>query len=145
MKVFKVKAPVIKVKGYLEVHRLARNHYEKIKLKSKRIPYVRSAYFEKEKIFLNLFWNHLYEKKNFRDKIRRLRFFLCALELIEKSKNSPNSRINPLKSNEILHRFVGLTEENVLFAVQIKESKNTKKKYLISIFPFQQKKYSANL
>lgn len=34
--------------------------YKEITKKSKRRPYVRSAYFAKQKIFLGLFWQHKY-------------------------------------------------------------------------------------
>lgn len=60
---------MIRATGYFEVHKEAKNFYDKIKSKTKRKPYVRSAYFGKEKVLLDLFWIHLYEKKNFRDKI----------------------------------------------------------------------------
>lgn len=49
---------------FREVHGKVRDFYKQIKRKSKRRPYVRSVYFKKDKIFLELFWWHLYEKKN---------------------------------------------------------------------------------
>ena len=38
-------------------------------------------------------WKHFYDK-NEKDRVRRLRFYNCALELIEKSANNPVSREN---------------------------------------------------
>jgi len=108
--------------------------YKKISNKSKRRPYIRSAYFDKQKIFLGIFWQHLYQK-NLRDKARRLALFPCAIELIEKSKYAPTTKENPNKKGELLHRFAGSTPDNEIFFVQIKEDKKTKQKYFISAFP----------
>lgn len=106
--------------------------HQKIKKRTKRQPYIRSAYFKKEKIFLNYFWEHLHQKAP-RERYKRLKFFVPAIELIEKSKNAPVSKLNPNK-NEILHRFAGITKEGELFYVQIKEN-NRKGKYFMSCFP----------
>ncbi|MFA5948632.1 MAG: hypothetical protein WC806_06770 [Candidatus Gracilibacteria bacterium] len=91
-------------------------------------------YFKKDKIFLDLFWSHIFEK-NYWDQMRRMKFFPCAMELIQKSHFSPISKENPNKSSEILHRFAGATKANELFFVQIKEDKSIGKKWLISAFP----------
>lgn len=118
-----------------EVNRQALSVYSKIKKKSKRRPYVRSQYFNKEKVFLELFWKHLFEKKNWGDRVRRLQYFPAALDLIQCSHFHPTSKINPNKKNEILHRFTGILTTNELFYVQIKEDVNTSRKWLISVFP----------
>ena len=111
--------------------------YKEIARKSKRRPYLRSAYFDKQKIFLGLFWQHLHEK-NLRDKARRLALFPCAIELIQKTKYEPSSKDNPNRKSEIFHRFAGSTPDNEIFFVQIKEDKNTKEKYFISAFPLDE-------
>lgn len=108
--------------------------YKVITGKSKRRPYVRSAYFKKQKIFLGLFWQHLREK-NLRDKTRRVAFFPCAVELIQKTKQEPTSKENPNRKGEILHRFAGSTLNNEIFFVQIKEDRQSDQKWLISVFP----------
>lgn len=59
--------------------------YKEIVRKSKRRPYIRSVYFDKQKIFLGIFWQHLHEK-NLRDKAMRLALFPCAIELMQKTK-----------------------------------------------------------
>jgi hypothetical protein len=120
---------------YREVSKKAIAVYQKIKKKTKRRPYVRSAYFSKSKIFLELFWQHLWAKENFRDKTRRLRYFACAIELIEQSKFPPVSKSNPNSSGEFLHRFKGVTTAGEVFFVQIKEYRKTGEKWLMSIFP----------
>ena len=135
MKIYKAKTKQIPGSDFREVNRKIHDLYAKIKRKSKRRPYVRSAYFKKEKIFLELFWKHLYEKENFRDKIRRMKYFGCAIELIEKSRFKPISKMNPNNPKEMFHRFYGLTAENELFCVQIKENTKNSQKYLISMFP----------
>ena len=76
-------------------------------------------------------------KKNYWDQMRRMKFFACGIKLIRKSTYKPISRENPNKSGEILHRFAGISVENELFFVQIKEEKSTNKKFLISIFPVE--------
>ena len=117
-----------------EVYKQARAVYDRIKSRSKRKPYIRSAYFNKQKISFDFFWKHLAEKKSRRVRTRRLKYFASAIELIGKSHNEPTSMVNPNKRNEILHRFAGLTKNKELFFVQIKEDRRTDRKYLMSVF-----------
>lgn len=119
---------------YTDVYDAAHGLYSKIKRKSKRRPYVRSAYFKKDKIFLELFWRHL-DQKNWRDRARRMRYLPCAIELIENSHFNPESKDNPNNVSETLHRFRGITRDKYNFFVQIKEGKRTGQKWLISVFP----------
>ena len=116
-----------------EVESKARQIYYEIKRKSKRKPYIRSAYFKKEKIFFDFFWVHL-NQKNYVEKFKRLKHFTVAIDLIKNSKNKPVSKINPNKRNEILHRFYGKTREKEIFCVQIKENKKSGHKYLLSAY-----------
>jgi len=118
-----------------EVRKKAFGQYLQIKKRTKRKTYIRSAYFKKDKIFLDLFWSHLFEKKHFADLMRRMKFYPCAIELIQKSNFEPISKENPNKSSEILHRFGGITPDREMFFVQIKEDKKSNKKWLISVFP----------
>ncbi len=110
--------------------------YKQIASQTKRRPYVRSAFFDKQKVFLGLFWQHLHEK-NLRDKARRLAYYPCAIELIQKSRHQPISKVNPNKKGEILHRFAGSTPDNEIFFVQIKEDRGSKEKWVISVFPLE--------
>ena len=135
MQVYKTKTKKIPGTEFREVHKPAFDLYTKIKKKSKRRTYIRSAFFDKEKIFLDLFWHHLFEKHNWRDRVRRLKYFGCALELIKDSRCNPNITKNPNVSNEVLYRFYGTTAENELFCVQIKKNLKKKQKFLISVFP----------
>jgi len=72
--------------------------------------------------------------------MRRMKFFGCALELIKNSRFEPTSKENPNKPTEILHRFAGVTKNNDLFFVQIKEDKRTSEKWLVSVFPIERLK-----
>lgn len=120
--------------SYKEVKKLAIDVFRSIKVKSKRTPHIRSKYFQGEKIFLNVFWSHIYDKRE-KDRTRRLKFYKCAIELIKNSTYQPSSKLNVNNKAEVLHRFTGITSQNELFYVQIKENINTKKKYFISVFP----------
>jgi hypothetical protein len=136
MPAYKTKTKALTGTNYKEISRKAFGQYQQIKRKSKRRPYVRSAYFKKEKVFLGLFWSHIYEK-NYWDQMRRMKFFGCAIELIQNSHFEPTSKENANKQGEILHRFAGITADNEIFFVQIKEDKRTNQKYLISVFPVE--------
>lgn len=135
MKTYQTKTTKLAGTEFKEVHRKAFRLYQDIRRRSKRRPYIRSAYFKKDKIFLGLFWQHLYEKKHYIDQMRRMKLFACGIELIRSTRYEPESKENPNKRSEILHRFAGITKEQELFFVQIKEDKRTGEKFLISIFP----------
>lgn len=117
-----------------EVILKARRIFKTIQQKSKRKPYVRSSYFNKNKIFFDFFWIHL-SQKNRKIRTKRLKFFAAAIDLIEHNRYEPVSKENPNERGELLHRFYGLTKEKKLFCVQIKEDKKTGAKFLMSIFP----------
>ena len=135
MQAYQTKIRKLTGTDFREVHQKAFDFYRQLKRKTKRRPYIRSAFFQKQKIFLELFWHHLFEKKNWRDRVRRLKYFPCAIELIQHSRFEPASKENPNKPSEILHRFAGRTKDGDLFFVQIKENKRTSQKWLISVFP----------
>lgn len=107
--------------------------------KSKRNPNAAPTFgrhfFDKEKIFLDLFWHHLFEKPNWRGRVRRLRYHACALELIKNPHYNPNITKNPNVPHEVLYRFYGATADNELCCVQIKENLKKKQNFLISVFP----------
>ena len=128
---------------YRDLHQKALSLYKTIKIRTKRQPYIRSAYFNKEKIFIESFWRHLNDKKNFRDKMRRIKYFPCAIELIKKSRFQPASKENPNKKSEILHRFMGVTNDGNYFFVQIKEDKKSGSKWFMSVFPWEKRKKTS--
>ena len=132
--IYQTKKYKISGTSFKEVFKNAEIVYKEIKSKSKRTPYIRSKYFNKEKVFLALFWQHLFQKQE-KDRVRRLKFYDCALDLIKNSSSNPESRENFQKKNELLHRFYGITKNKEKFVVQIKENKRTKRKDLISMYP----------
>ncbi|MBI5254474.1 hypothetical protein HY932_01695 [Candidatus Falkowbacteria bacterium] len=134
MQYYKTHAHKLPGTHYKRLMKKAFGQYKEIARKSKRRPYIRSAYFDKQKIFLGLFWQHLHEK-NLCDKARRLALFPCAIELIQKSRQEPTTKENPNTKSELLHRFAGSTPDNEIFFVQIKEDRKTNQKYFISVFP----------
>ena len=134
MKVYKTNKSKIPGTSFGEIRKNADRIFDKIKSKSKRTPYIRSKYFKKEKVFLNIFWRHLHEKNN-RDKIRRLRYYACGLDLIQYSVCNPDTYDNFKHKDELLYKFCGICKNGETFIVQIKENKRTKRKDLISIYP----------
>jgi len=74
-------------------------------------------------------------EKNERDRVRRLKYYNCGLDLLKNSVRNPSSYDNFNNKNELLHRFYGITKNDENFIVQIKENKRTKRKDLISIYP----------
>lgn len=134
MKIYEVKTRPAPVSNYKEVYQKAFGLYNAIRKKTKRRPYVRSTYFNKQKIFLQLFWNHLREK-NFRDRTRRAKFFPCAIDLIQHSRYEPATNQTKERPSELLHRFAGKTKDGQRFFVQIKEELRTGEKWLVSVFP----------
>ena len=134
MKIYLTKKSKIAGTSFKEVTKKARAVFDRVKARTKRRPYVRSKYFKKDKIFISIFWTHLF-KKNEKDRLRRLRFLECALDLIINSNFDPVTRENFQKKDELLHRFYGSTTNKDKFVVQIKENKRTKRKDLISIYP----------
>ena len=137
MKIYQVKSDKLHGTNFSEICKSAFEIYKIIKKRSKRRSYVRSAYFNKEKIFLELFWQHLHEKLNHRDKVRRVRYFPCAIELIQHTKFDPESKENVDRKSEILHRFAGKTKNGEMFFVQIKEDKKSGQKWFMSVFPIE--------
>ena len=104
--------------SYAEVRKEAISLFNQIQIRTKRRPYIRSAYFNKQKIFFDYFWTHLNQKSP-KERAKRLKYFEAALDLMRNSRNHPVSTENPHKKGEILHRFIGLTQEKELFYVQV--------------------------
>jgi len=139
MRTYRTKSKQLPGSSYKELIAKARQEYHKIQKRTpRRVPYVRSAYFTKHKIFVNSFWDHLSQKSP-RDRVRRLKLYPCAIELIRNSKATPDSMQNPNNKNENLHKLKGITPDGIHFAVQIKENKRTGRKDFISAFPSKQK------
>ncbi len=98
-KAYRTKSKKLAGSNYGEVHRKAFGLYIQIKKRSKRRVYIRSAYFHKDKIFLSLFWHHLNDKHH-KERLRRFKYFHCAVELIRDSRFDPTSMENADKKGE---------------------------------------------
>ena len=129
---YQTKSKKISGTSYGEIMHGAMAVFDKIKKQSKRRPYIRSAYFKKEKIFLDYFREHIFQK-SVKERMKRLRYFRAACELIKDSRVGPVEKTESFEKKEILYRFSGLTAEKKLFYAQIKEDK--KRKYFMSCFP----------
>ena len=126
--------PRIRGTDYKEVSKRARILYKEISSKTKRRPYIRSVFFKKEKIFLDYFWSHL-QSKNWKDRLRRLKYYECALDLIMNTRTAPFIIKNRHNNSEVFYRFTGLTRNRERFFVQIKENTRRREKSFISVFP----------
>ncbi len=133
------KTSILHGTDYREIHMRVKTLYDHYRKITHRRPYVRSAYFSNEKIFIDLFWKHLWEK-NWRDRICRLKLYPCALELLQKTGAMPTSKQNPNKHYETLYRFTGQTPQGLLYYVQVKEDTRNGQKIFVSVFPEQIKK-----
>ena len=133
MKIYQSRYDKLPGSSYDEVVSLARKEYQYVKKLTKRQPYVRSSYFTKNKIFLALFWEHLAQKHR-AEKTRRLKLYLCALDLLRHSKYPPETIAKTDDLNLLLHRFTGLTKDGGLFCVQVKEDKRSGRKDFMSVF-----------
>ena len=134
MNFYQTKIKKLPETNYAEVKKHSSFILNQIKKRTKRRPYIRSVYFNRQKIFFDYFWIHL-AQKNLRERISRLRYLSCALDLIRNSRIVPVSIENADNRNEMLHRFTGKTKNKEVFFVQIKEDKKSNKKYLMSCFP----------
>ena|SRR5579859_1729009 len=132
--IFLVKADFVSGTSYKEIHKNAQTIFYQIKCRTKRKPYIRSAFFKKEKVFFEYFWIHLYQK-NRGLRFQRLKYFSAAIELMKKSRNKPEIVLNPTNKNEKLYRFFGKVKTGEIFIVQIKENLSSGNKYFMSVFP----------
>jgi len=138
LRTYQAKAKKITGRSYSDVQKVARATYNAIAKLTKRNAYVRSAYFNKDKVFLKPFWEHVMQKHEAERK-RRLRYYNAAIELLRKSTLNPETIKNPNGSNEWLHRFKGATSEGDAFFVQVKHDIKTGNKYFMSVFPMRKK------
>ena len=123
-----------------EVTRRARYEYHTIQKRTpRRVPYIKSKYFTKDKIFVNNFWDHNNQKSP-RERVRRLKLYACAIDLIRNTTLSPDTIYTNVDMDIGLHRFYGQTRGGKYFCVQIKENKRSGRKDFISVFPIKKLK-----
>lgn len=85
---YKTKLSKISGTNLKEINKNVRRIYKKLIVNAKRKPFICSAYFKKEKIFFDYFWDHL-KQKGQKARFKRLQFFEAAVELIKNSKAAP--------------------------------------------------------
>ncbi|MBP6962265.1 hypothetical protein KBB49_01880 [Candidatus Saccharibacteria bacterium] len=133
MKVAQVKTNPYSGSDYSELYPQARKLYNQIKGQTKRQPYVRSKYFDGQKVFIELFWIHLNQKTP-KERRKRIKFYSCGIELLRETRQQPTTKKSLTKKGELLHRFAGVTPLGDLFYIQVKENTKTKRRDLMSIF-----------
>ena len=133
MKVYRSKLPKIAGRSYKDIERSARSLHNKFAHSTKRTPYVKSVYFNNEKVFIDVFWSHLNQKSR-ADRKRRLKLYAVGIDLIQNSRIEPIIKPNPNSKNETVYRFAGVTVNDELFYVQIKRDNKSGNKYFMSVF-----------
>jgi hypothetical protein len=133
MNLYKSKVSSLPGTSYLEVLRAARIVYAKSTSRTKRQPYIRSSYFNKEKIFLSVFWIHIMQK-DFKNRTKRLKLYASALDLLANTQQEPETIFQKNDLSVLLHRFYGVTADGVEFCVQVKQDKRTGRKDFMSVF-----------
>lgn len=125
--------------SYVEVRPQAAAVYKDLVKQTKRQPYVRSKYFNGDKVFVSNMWVHML-KKNLNDRARRLVFLPAALDLIRNCRLKPDAILITMRGQTILYRFYGNTKDGYEFGVQVKKNVKTGRKDLMSIFPTNKSK-----
>ena len=136
MKIYQSKYSQIAGTDYSEVTKNARKEYIKVQKLTKRQPYVRSKYFSKDKVFINIFWNYLAQKRK-GEQIVRAKLLSAAFDLMRNNTIEPESLFD---SGRALHRFYGKTADGGEFVVQVKHDLKTSRKDFMSVFPRKKKR-----
>ncbi|MDR1197084.1 MAG: hypothetical protein LBL08_02315 [Candidatus Nomurabacteria bacterium] len=117
--------------NYTEVRKKAWSLYHDIDVQTgNRNCYVRAAYFDKQKVFLKTFWNHLYDKR-LGHRIQRMPYYAAGIDLLKNSRADPEVYY---RDSEKCYRFYGITRDGHKFIVQVKENRKGEK-YHMSTFP----------
>ena len=118
-----------------ELSKLARHEYHIIQKRTpRRVPYVRSTYFTKDKIFVNSLWDHT-NKKSPQERVRRLKLYKCALDTLRNTPFAPNTIHTNSDSDSSAHQFYGISRDGIKFCVRVKENKRTGRKDFTSVYP----------
>ncbi len=134
MKIYQSKAPTLPGSSYDEAISLVRKEHKKIESLTKRQPYVRSMYFNKDKIFISCFLTHIMQIGRKR-RTTRLTLYNAAIDLLRNSRHEPETLLKGDLPNAILYRFYGVTKNGVHFCVQVKQDKRSGRKDFMSAYP----------
>lgn len=133
MDTFKSKAKILPGSSYTEVLKLARREHKKIEKLTKRHAYVRSKYFNKDKIFITLFWTHIMQKHR-KDRTKRLKLYNAAIDLLRNTRHDPETIFDNGNKSKLLHRFYGVTKNGIKYCVQVKQDKRSGRIDFMSVF-----------
>lgn len=133
MRKYRSKARLLAGTSYSEVVAIARREHKKIEKLTKRQPYVRSTYFNKDKVFISTFWTHIMQK-NPKERTKRLKLYNAAIDLMRNSRCEPETIFSQGDLSILLHRFYGVTKDNIEYCVQIKQHKRSGRKDFMSVF-----------
>lgn len=133
MRRYKSKAKQIPGSSYDEVCKYARKEHQKIEKLTKRNAYVRSKYFDKDKIFLANYWTHVMQK-NRKKRTKSLKLYNAAIDLLRNTHNPPETIFDKQNMSILLHRFYGITKDGIEYCVQVKQDKRTGRKDFMSVF-----------
>lgn len=78
---FKTKINKLPGSNLGEAYKSAWKMFHQIEKTTRRKPYIRSLYFKKDKVFLDLFWAHLKDKPP-KERFERLKYFGAAVETV---------------------------------------------------------------
>ena len=91
MNSFKSKCDLLAGTDYQEVIHTARREYRAIQKRNpRRQPYIRSKYFNGDKVFINIFWNHLVQKRK-GEQMKRAKLLACAIDLLRNTSTPPDT------------------------------------------------------
>lgn len=137
MKAYRSKYSVLSGTSYQEIMAAARKEYHSVQKRTpRRVPYVRSKYFSKDKIFLNTFWEHL-RQKHPSEQAKRLKYYRAALDLLRNTNQVFEPLFEHNNPEMVLHRFAGQTKDGLYFYVQVKSNLRTGRKDFMSVFPIK--------
>ncbi|MDR0980106.1 MAG: hypothetical protein LBM12_03090 [Candidatus Nomurabacteria bacterium] len=136
MKFYQSKCSLLPGTSYDEVLLLARAAYKQFSTKTRRTPYLNAKYkgYKTPKIFLDLFWTHIFQKKP-RERFERLKLYSCALDTLRNTQTPPEAQ-KSFDKDIRLYRIYGVSRNGKKFCVQIKEELKTGRKYFMSVFPW---------
>jgi hypothetical protein len=133
VKIFQSKEVVLVGSSYEEVLGVARKEHDKIEKLTKRQPYIRSTYFNKEKVFVSTFWNHIMQKDR-KVRFKRLKLYKAAIDLLRNTRHDPETIFIKGDLSTLYHRFYGMTKDGIGFCVQVKEEKRNGRKDFMSVY-----------
>ena len=135
-KYYQSRLPRIAGTDYYEILGKARAIYRDLDTQTgRRNTFVRSAYFDKQKIFLETYWNH-FGDKHLGQRKQRIPYYAATIDLL---KNTTVEPVTYLRGKDKYYRFSGITKDNYEFIVQIKENKKGEKYHMSSFPPGHQK------